>query len=47
MAFDESRHIVVASWKRKIYVFQLRDGIPINQSFVKEIILPGLLYRGF
>ncbi|KAK8822896.1 hypothetical protein WA556_001787, partial [Blastocystis sp. ATCC 50177/Nand II] len=40
MAFDENRHVVVASWKRKIYVFQLRDQVPLNKCFVKEIILP-------
>ena len=43
MAIDESRQIVVASCKRKILVYQMREGISLSQTYVKEIILSGIL----
>ena len=41
MAIDESRRVVVAACKKKIFVYQLREGVSLTQTFVKEIILPG------
>ena len=41
MAIDESRRIVVGACRRKILVYQLREGLSLTQTFEKEIILPG------
>ena len=40
MAVDEDRHMIVASIKKKMMVYQLRDGLQVSQTLVKEIILP-------
>ena len=37
---DESRHIIVAAIKKKLLVYQLRDGLQVSQTLLKEIILP-------
>lgn len=45
MAIDENRRIVVAACKKKILVYQLREGVSLSQTFVKEIILPGISFH--
>lgn len=36
---DESRHIIVAAIKKKLVVYQLRDGLQVSQTLLKEIVL--------